>query len=736
MRKKPMSAIVKIAVDLSLDREFDYLVPDSLVPRARIGARVIVPFGHSSRSGYIVGLADRSAYANLKSVISVAEGDPLLDADILKLAEWMADYYCSTREQAIRTVLPGAVRKTGRGFKEMLRIRLVANHAETKLTDAQSRILARLKELPDGELVRDLLKQLNVGASSVKSLEKKGLVSVTREASMRDPFADLAIVPTEPLKLTCEQDAALAVIRKSIESLSPPVVLVHGVTGSGKTEIYLQAIAFCLSLGKGAITLVPEISLTPQAIERFRGRFGDKVAVLHSHLSDGERHDEWHRIKRGEASIVVGARSAIFAPVRNPGLIMVDEEHDASYKQDEAPRYNARDVAVMRGRMAGCPVVLGSATPSLESRNNVRLEKYAAVVLEHRVDHRRMPDIRIVDMRMDAEREGRVNIFSRELIDAVRLRLERAEQTMLFLNRRGYASALVCPKCGNVENCDNCSVSLTYHRQTEDMKCHLCGTISRVPPRCPKCGDPAFKYAGMGTQRIEIVAEKLFPTAAIRRMDSDVTGPKHSHRTILGDFKTGKIDILIGTQMISKGLDFPNVTLIGVIAADMSLYMPDFRAGERTYQLLTQVSGRAGRGEIPGEVIVQTYTPFHPAVQAACHGDAVRFYEQEIESRRELNYPPFAHLVCIVAKGMQEDLVMCSLKTFAGKLRSMLPGETVFKGPAPAPIARIKGMYRGQLLVCLRSAVTVSRALKELSKTFKWPPKVSCSFDVDALSLL
>ncbi len=477
---------------------------------------------------------------------------------------------------------------------------------------------------------------------------------------------------------------------------------------------------------------------TPQTVERFRGRFGDQIAVLHSHLSTGERHDEWYRIRDGEARIAIGARSALFAPVRNLGLIVVDEEHENSYKQEEAPRYNARDVAVVRGRIERCAVVLGSATPSIESYHNALHGKYALARLPHRVDHRKMPALRIVDMREEVEREGRVNVLSRDLRDAIESRLQHAEQTILFLNRRGFATSLICPKCGYVAECDQCSVSMTYHKKADELRCHICGVYRRVPARCPNrdCNDPAFRFAGIGTQRVEEVVSKLFPKARVKRMDSDTTIRKESYNEILGGFRSGKIDVLVGTQMIAKGLHYPNVTLVGVINADTVLHMADFRAGERTFQLLTQVAGRAGRGDVTGEVIVQTFTPHHPAVQAARRMDYEGFCDQEIEFRRELSYPPFTHLVCITMRGPSEGHLTYGGTLFAKKLKPLMPDDVIVAGPTPAPLEKMKGLYRYQIMVRAHSIRPVTAAIRDLLKEFKWPEKVRCAVDVDALSIM
>jgi primosomal protein N' (replication factor Y) len=582
----------------------------------------------------------------------------------------------------------------------------------------------------------DLVDESGIGAASVKILEKKGLVKIDRQDLRRDPLAGQSILPTQPLTLFPEQAAALELVKKSIDTLNPPVILLHGVTGSGKTEVYLQAIRHVLDQGKGAIVLVPEISLTPQTVERFCARFGDMVAVLHSHLSDGERHDEWHRIFEGKARIVVGARSALFAPVDRLGLIVVDEEHETSYKQGEAPRYNARDVAVKRGEIEKCSVLLGSASPALESFYNARTGKYALANLHNRVDHRQMPRMNIVDMRLEAEREGRVNVFSRPLVEAIRSRIELHEQTILFLNRRGFSTSIICPACGFVAACPQCSVSLTYHREGEALRCHVCGRAEKVPAKCPGCGSPALKFSGIGTQRIESIVHAVFPRAQVRRMDSDTTTAKHSHRDILGEFKTGKVDILIGTQMIAKGLHFPGVTLVGVIYADQSLHMPDFRAAERTFQLLVQVAGRAGRGDVPGEVIIQTFTPYHPAVQAARRLDYDGFCDQEIESRRELSYPPFAHLVCITLEGAPEELVAMTARQFSDKLKTLLKPTAILAGPMPAPLSMAKGLYRHQIIIRSPSVDDFSGPIKQVLRELKCPAKVKIAVDVDALSMM
>ncbi len=739
-----MSRIAKVVVDLALDREFDYRVPPRLEDQLAIGSRVVAPFGKRKVYGYIVGFADASSHSNLKEILDRVGRAPLLTEKVLELARWIADYYVTPFEAVVRTILPSAVRQKRSGFKERLRVHPREGPSDPDTIQAlerraprQAAVLAHL--LTHGPAyMKDLVERLKTTPATVRELEKKGWVSIESAVIRRDPFMNREVLPTEPHTLMPQQEEALKKIRCSIDRPDPSAVLLHGVTGSGKTEVYMQALQYAMDRGRGGIILVPEIALTPQTVERFRSRFGDQIAVLHSHLSTGERHDEWYRVRDGEARIAIGARSALFAPVRNLGLIVVDEEHENTYKQEEAPRYHARDVAVVRGRLEGCSVILGSATPSIESYHNALNGKYDLVRLPHRVDHRKMPVLRVVDMREEVEREGRVNVLSRDLKQAIESRLERAEQTILFLNRRGFATSLICPKCGYVAECGQCSVAMTYHKRTDELRCHICDARRRVPRRCPnpECQDPAFRFSGIGTQRVEEVVARLFPGARVQRMDSDTTVRKESYDEILGQFRAGKIDVLVGTQMIAKGLHYPNVTLVGVINADTILHMADFRAGERTFQLLTQVAGRAGRGDVMGEVIVQTFTPYHPAVQAARRMDYEGFCDQEIEFRRELSYPPYTHLICITLRGPSENHLVYAGSLFARKLKPKLPEQAIMAGPAPAPLARIKGLYRYQVMIRSPAIRPVSTAIRELLKDFKWPDKVQYAMDVDAWSIL
>jgi primosomal protein N' (replication factor Y) (superfamily II helicase) len=738
--------IARVTLEIALRREFDYLIPQELQGKVEVGSRVKVPFSHRQVLGVVTALAENSPHTNLRSILKVIGAQSLVTPKVLSLARWIADYYCCPVEVALKSVLPEAVRKEKEGWRERLFVRALTVDGEMpKLTKRQQEVWNVIEEWRHLPLT-ELLRLTDATADLVRRLEDKGLVKIGTEISERDPYGDEKILPTKSLTLNPEQATALGAITAAMESGNAKgrVFLLHGVTGSGKTEIYLQAITHALERGMGAIVLVPEISLTPQTVERFKARFGTGkiqtlVAVLHSHLSAGERHDEWHKIRQGRARVVIGARSAIFAPIDPLGLIVVDEEHEHSYKQEEAPRYNARDVAVVRANMEGAVVVLGSATPSMESFYNVQRRKYGLLELRSRVDDKRMPIVRVVDLRKE-NRKGKGGIFSEQLKEAITQRLERREQVILFLNRRGYSTMLQCPQCGYVAGCPNCSVSLTYHRQTQRLLCHICGHTGEVPLKCPepKCRNPAIRYSGLGTEKVEETLTRLFPHARVQRMDSDTLKRKDDYRRILGDFRLGKIDILVGTQMIAKGLHFPNVTLVGIVYADQSLHMPDFRAGERTFQLLTQVAGRAGRGDVEGEVIVQAFAPFHPAIQYARRHDFAGFYEQEIEFREQLKYPPVSRVALLTLKGHNEDKVKFSAEHVRKQLEAELKDwkDLTIAGPAPAPLARAESHYRYQVMLRARQMSKLSQHLAKVTGAGALPDDVNLVVDIDPVNLL
>lgn len=748
--------IARVTLELALGKEFDYLIPDEMAGLVEIGTRVKVPFAHRQVLGCVTALLEDSPHPGLRPIAKIIGRQSFVSPKILQLARWMGEYYCCPAEIALKTVLPDAVRKEKEGWREKLSVRVLPPPAEEKkLSKRQAQVLEIVRQRSELPL-QELVVLADTTAQTLRKLEDKGFITINPQISERDPYGRETILPTQSLSFNPDQQRAFDEITKamgvpapllsSTPTPSPPsAFLLHGVTGSGKTEVYLQAIAHSLQSGKGAIVLVPEISLTPQTVERFKARFSSGpqqtlVAVLHSHLSAGERHDEWHKIRQGRARIVIGARSAIFAPVDPLGLIIVDEEHEHSYKQEEAPRYHARDVAVVRARMENAVVVLGSATPSMESFYNVQKGKYRLLEMPIRADDKKMPVVRVVDMRQVARHEKATPILSPQLKEAILKRLDRREQTLLFLNRRGFATSLQCPLCGYVSQCPNCSLSLTYHRQAGQLRCHICDHQETAPAICPdpKCRNPAIRYAGLGTEKVEATLGKLFPHARIRRMDSDTLKRKEDYRRILGDFRTGKIDLLVGTQMIAKGLHFPNVTLVGIIHADLSLHMPDFRAGERTFQLLTQVAGRAGRGDVEGEVFVQAFTPFHPAIQYARRHDYAGFYEQEIDFRRQLNYPPVGRIALLLLKGRNEEKVQFSAVHVKREVEkwSALFSDLVVAGPAPAPLARTKNDYRFHILLRTRHMTRLSQKLAELIAALTLPEEVKITVDIDPVNLM
>ncbi len=741
--------IARVTLELPLRREFDYLVPDSLEADVAIGSRVKVPFGSRECLGCVTAFPVTSPNTILRSIIGLVGRKGLLTAAVLRLSRWISDYYCCSPETALGAMLPEAVKGTNAAWKERLHIYPVPDVSRSPAVSTRHRQILALLEGHESMLLGRFAEFSQTTAATLRRMEDKGLVRIAPATVERDPYANEIIVATESLELSQEQAVALSAIKRTLDLPTEPsdtgTFLLHGVTGSGKTEVYLQAIAHSLAKGRGAIVLVPEISLTPQTVERFKARFSSgpvrtAIAVLHSHLSAGERHDEWHKIRDGRAKIVIGARSAVFAPVEPLGLIIVDEEHEHSYKQEEAPRYNARDVAVVRGQMEKATVVLGSATPSMESFHNAKKGKYRLLELPTRADNAKMPVVRVVDMRMVARKQKDQTVLSPQLKEAILQRLEKKEQVMLFLNRRGFATSMQCPKCGYIAQCPNCSVSLTYHRAAQQLRCHICNHQSKAPSICPEasCGNPAIRFAGLGTEKVETTLAKIFPHARISRMDSDTLKRKEDYRRILGDFRTGKIDILVGTQMIAKGLHFPNVTLVGIIHADLGLHVPDFRAGERTFQLLTQVAGRAGRGDIEGEVWIQAFTPFHPAIQYARRHDVLGFYEQEIEFREQLRYPPFARVALLTFKGRNEEKVEFTAKHFR-KLLDPLAAEfndLKLAGPAPAPLAKAESFHRFQIMLRAGQMSRLSRRLSEISLANRLPDDIRLVIDIDPMNLM
>jgi primosomal protein N' (replication factor Y) (superfamily II helicase) len=596
--------------------------------------------------------------------------------------------------------------------------------------EKQKEVLKYFVEHSDPVELRHLLSLLNISSSTVKALVEKGFLAEQDMEVYRDPYENRTFTRTEHLLLTEDQQRAMVPILDSIENKLHEVFLLYGVTGSGKTEIYLQTIQDVIEKGREAIVLVPEIALTPQMVNRFKGRFGNLVAVLHSGLSAGEKYDEWRKIQRKEVKVVVGARSAIFAPFENLGIIIIDEEHETSYKQEEMPRYHARDVAVERAQKNNCPVVLGSATPSLESFARAQKGVYKLLSLPNRMNKRALPAVEIIDMREEL-RAGNRSMFSRKLFELLKERIERKEQSVLFLNKRGHSSFVMCRDCGYVMNCPNCDISLTYHKVKEQMKCHYCGFESHVPSQCPECSSDYIRYFGTGTQKVEDELGKILPEAKVIRMDVDTTGQKGAHERLLKEFHEGKADILLGTQMIAKGLDFPNITLVGVLSADTMLHLPDFRSSEKTFQLLTQVSGRAGRHELPGEVIIQTYTPEHYSVELAGTQDFDRFYHREMMMRKAHHYPPFYYLALITISHEELITVVSATEKIAAFVRSRLSNQAVVLGPAASPIPRINNRYRYHCLIKYKREPELNKTLKAILDQYQADPKSGLLVSID-----
>nr|WP_221285246.1 primosomal protein N' [Haloferula luteola] len=750
---RPVPA-ARVLIDGPSELVFDYAIPDGLPVLA--GCRVRVPLRNKTSTGTVLAVTDHApadlGFA-LRPLHSLTDPEPLLTPKLLELARWIADYYACSIESVVRVLLPEAVRTEENAAKTRKAVVLTQLPDEETLDQLAKRapkqhtILTLLRHVPEQQM--PLTDLGNAAGTSVKALVAKGFVQLIDQQVRRDPDADGVdeILPTRDLPLSEEQQTSLDAILSSLETdggslASPPSptrpFLLHGVTGSGKTEVYLQAARHVLEAGRTVLVLVPEISLTPQTVRRFRARFAhiqDQVAVLHSNLSQGERFDEWHRIRKGKARIVIGARSAVFAPLPDLGLILVDEEHENSYKQDQVPRYHGRDVAVLRAHLEGATVVLGSATPSLESWQNALDQKYQLLRLTHRADGQSLPLIRVIDMRLESKKQKSKDTFlSDRLRSAIDDRLAKNEQTILFLNRRGFARSLQCPACGHVCQCPHCAIALTYHRTDDRLICHICGHQAVVPRKCPECKDPSIILQGFGTQKVEDVFHKVFPSARIARIDADALRKKNALRDLLNAFRARKIDLLIGTQMIAKGLHFPNVTLVGILNADIGLHVPDFRAGERVFQLLTQVAGRAGRGSLEGEVIVQTFTPHSPSIQFARHHDFDGFADQELEMRRQFGYPPFARCALLTVRSTHERRAEFTLQTLHRRLKEALPPGIELGEPLPSPLVKAHGQFRFQLILRGPKARALTRHVQQVLDKTPLPEDVTAVFDMDALS--
>ncbi|WP_270278462.1 primosomal protein N' [Enterococcus faecalis] len=786
-----MQKVAKVIVDvptMQTDQPFTYLVPENLNEQLAVGMRVEVPFGNGNRhvQGFVLAIEPMAATVldetnvQLKELVAVLDLKPVLNTEMLALADYMKEKTFAFKITCLQTMLPSVMRAdyqkyiyltdelseelqdqlfygleeiswdqaqergllpqlmalrkqqkvdiryevTTRNKVKMVRFIQAANEFEQleeirlglrKGAKKKEQLLYYLQRLGTEKVtaVKEM-KELGFSTALLNEAAKNGWLTFIEKEAYRDPFANQTFEKTTALSLNAEQQVAVETILQSVQEQQSQTYLLEGITGSGKTEVYLQVIAEVLNQGKTAIMLVPEISLTPQMVQRFKSRFGEHVAVMHSGLSQGEKYDEWRKIERGEAEVVVGARSAIFAPIENIGVIIIDEEHEASYKQEETPRYHARDLAIWRSEYHHCPVVLGSATPSLESRARAQKNVYQRLRLTQRANQAAtLPTIDVVDMRQEVE-NGNVSSFSMSLQEKLQERLEKNEQSVLLLNRRGYSSFVMCRDCGYVLPCPNCDISLTLHMDSKTMKCHYCGHEERIPYRCPNCGQDKIRYYGTGTQKVEEELQTLLPDSRILRMDVDTTRRKGAHEKILRTFGEGQADILLGTQMIAKGLDFPNVTLVGVLNADTALNLPDFRSSERTFQLLTQVSGRAGRAEKPGEVIIQSFNPEHYAIQLAKAQDYEDFYTKEMYIRHRGDYPPYYFTVQITASHPEENEAAKQMFQIATKLKQGLSPQAILLGPTPNAIMRVNNRYFYQVIIKYKQEPMLQPLLKEI----------------------
>jgi primosomal protein N' (replication factor Y) len=732
---------ISVALPLGLDRTFTYAVPGKMRALVRPGQRVVVPFGKGNRmaTGWVISGQESTTLAEVKPVAEILDPSPLLTDDLLDLAFWISRYYVCPLGQVFEAILPAAVKK-GAGFKT---VQVVARteKPETevgRILSKQRRVLDQLAAGGAALGPRELARQAGCTIAVIKSLVEKGLLRIDTlqvDACARDLFIELE--EQKAIHLTAEQSLALQRVKNLLAADRFGVVLLQGVTGSGKTEIYLRAIADVVDAGRQAIVLVPEIALTPQTIRRFRERFAH-VAVLHSNLTDIERHRQWRDIAEGRADVVIGARSAVFAPVQDLGLIVIDEEHENSFKQDTAPRYHARDVAIMRASLVGAPVILGSATPSLESYQNVRtVEHYQEARLAQRIGGRPMPPVTIVDMRQEAAEGHGHHVLSGRLQAAIDEAWRKQEQTILFLNRRGFATHLFCVKCGHAARCPDCDVGLTYHAKPGILQCHYCGKRTPPPETCPACSAETVNYWGTGTQRVEEEVRRKFPDIRVERMDADAVARRGGHEAILSAFRDGEIDVLVGTQMVAKGLDFPNVTVVGVVNADVALSLPDFRANERTFQLITQVAGRTGRGPKGGQVFVQSFQPEHLAIQFAAKHDFESFAKDELAARRLRGYPPFGRLARIICRSQSRQKASEAIQAMAGRLiePTRLAGIQML-GPQPCPIAKISRFWRYHILLKSPNAKSLLFLWDKVRADLTAPGGVQMAIDVDPQSTL
>lgn len=735
----------EIVFDLPLETTFHYLVPDELRPLIEPGQRVRAPFGRGDKPtvGYCVSLGPPPNIRHrLKELSEVLDQEPLLSQRMLELTKWIAGEYLCGWGQVLQSVVPAGVkRKAG---TRLVQCYQPAPHVCERLvpellSPKQRTVMSVLCQAKEPMRIEELTEAANCGTGPINVLRNKGLIEAVRRREETDAFQFEEEVPTpriQDLHLNGPQQEALDAILKVLRSSQHQTVLLHGVTGSGKTEVYIQAIREVVSYGRQAIVLVPEISLTPQTIRRFRERF-DSVAVLHSHLGDAERHWHWQQIARGKVQVIVGARSAVFAPAPHLGMIVIDEEHETTFKQDITPRYHAREVARQRAMMENIPLVLGSATPTLESWHRVHQKQDLLISLPFRVEDRPMPPVVVVDIRNDPQvRAG--SAIGRALFHAMRAAIEDEGQIILFLNLRGHSPVLWCRGCGSALKCPHCDISMTWHKDRNITLCHACNFNQPPPTHCPACGKAGFNYLGFGTQRLEAEVRSRFPDVSCLRMDSDAMKKPGSHDEALERFRNGEVRILLGTQMIAKGLDFPNVTLVGVISADTVLHQPDMRASERTFQLISQVAGRTGRSHRGGRVLVQTACPGEPAIQTAARHDFIGFAEHELKHRRDMLAPPYYRFARVIVRGAKESAVRDWSLSMAEKLREAQAGQAEavhILGPAPAPIAKLQSHYRYHFQLAAESLAAIQTLWRKVQPELPQVPEVEYTIDVDPLNM-
>jgi len=723
---------VSVYLDQNLSKALDYSVPAEWRSLVQVGMRVEVPLKKAVAKGTIAALKENSSYPSVRPIGRILSPKGELSDTQWKLAEWMSQYYATPLQRVLKCFIPPHIRQ---GVKAKTQVFLSLNKSDEETINACAEL--RIKNPAQAQILDALLQEkkgrflseLKVSRSAALGLIRKKFISAKNVSPSDDLLLEEEFFPTKEKSLNEEQKRCLDVVQRAMETETYSTHLIQGVTGSGKTEVYLQAIATALLRGKSAMMLVPEISLTSQTIERLRTRFPQKIAVLHHRRSQGERTSAWEDLREGKVQIVLGARSAVFCPIRNLGLIIVDEEHDSSYKQnDEAPCYQGRDVAVMRGRLENCVVLLGSATPSIESRYNSDTGKYRFHTLVTRATSASLPAIRVVDMKRAFEIAGRFTHFSEDLLGGIKRRVEAGEQTLLFLNRRGYHRMQICASCRWMVKCPHCDIALTYHREANQLRCHLCDAQTPVLPSCPQCNSrESLQFKGFGTEHVERSLHAIFPEIRTLRMDRDTTKGKNSHEELFKQFRAHKADVLIGTQMIAKGFHFPSVTLVGVLNLDASLSIPDFRSPEQVFQLLIQVAGRSGRSQLPGEVILQTFLPDHPVIRFAAAQDYDAFYKAEIEERSLFGYPPFCHLAKLLFSSPDPQHALDAATDARALLLASLPPSTQILPVAPAGHPKVKDLYRFQFII---KSLKISQIQQQLSSLYGNHVKI----DIDPIS--